>query len=492
MSGVFGNFSTFGPNLNTSDVLNSNTSPFSTASLRMTSIATTKASSIFQTDQPNINYAKVVATVVICVLGVFANLLSMFVIVVLKEYKKAVLYLYVLQLAIADMFFLLIIPFKASQDLHKKWPFSQSVCVGVETMQFLNYNASVLFFVVMSVDRYIAVCHPFSNTLNKFRTMKSAGIIIFCVWSASILFCIPIIQNAVVKGEEPHCLCGNGFEIAKNVNDEQNFCNTLDNKVYELCIEKVTNHDKQLCKKRGFIDELILEFHGNSTDENYDYYEYYENYHEILSNNTEVNYQTENPYKETSIPFMSASQCNYFGQNKQWSNFLIGNFVLLYILPVAVMSIAYGLIIKQVKFSKSSDKSNEKSLKIRNKVTYMSLSLVTAFIICWMPVNVLHMAKIKGINLSAEKGHICTQLSQFASIMAYLNSLFNPLFYSFFGTDFRKRFSRAKRTVKRSISLTNEKQKKNKMVKTRQLSEVSATAVTRMNSKSVSNVKEFN
>ena len=60
----------------------------------------------------------------------------------------------------------------------------------------------------MSVDRYIAVCHPFSNTLNKFRTMKSAGIIIFCVWSASILFCIPIIQNAVVKGEEPHCLCG--------------------------------------------------------------------------------------------------------------------------------------------------------------------------------------------------------------------------------------------------------------------------------------------
>lgn len=53
-----------------------------------------------------------------------------------------------LQLAIADMFFLLIIPFKASQDLHEKWPFSQSVCVGVETMQFLNYNASVLFFVV--------------------------------------------------------------------------------------------------------------------------------------------------------------------------------------------------------------------------------------------------------------------------------------------------------------------------------------------------------
>lgn len=38
----------------------------------------------------------------------------------------------------------------------------------------------------------------------------------------------------------------------------------------------------------------------------------------------------------------------------------------------------------------------------------MSLSLVTAFIICWMPVNVLHMAKIKGINLSAEKVSIVT------------------------------------------------------------------------------------
>ena len=60
----------------------------------------------------------------------------------------------------------------------------------------------------MSVDRYIAVCHPFSNVLNKFRTKKSAGIIIFCVWTASVLFCIPILTHAVVKGEQPYCLCG--------------------------------------------------------------------------------------------------------------------------------------------------------------------------------------------------------------------------------------------------------------------------------------------
>ena len=40
--------------------------------------------------------------------------------------------------------------------------------------------------------------------------------------------------------------------------------------------------------------------------------------------------------------------CNYFDTTESWRNFLMFNFIFLYLLPIVIMSTSYGLIIKKV------------------------------------------------------------------------------------------------------------------------------------------------
>ena len=59
----------------------------------------------------------------------------------------------------------------------------------------------------MSVDRYIAVCHSFSDKLQKLRKKRSALCITLVTWITSILLCIPIGMYSTKSGIEPNCKC---------------------------------------------------------------------------------------------------------------------------------------------------------------------------------------------------------------------------------------------------------------------------------------------
>ena len=44
----------------------------------------------------------------------------------------------------------------------------------------------------------------------------------------------------------------------------------------------------------------------------------------------------------------TSKYCNYFDTSEKWKTFLIINFVFLYLLPILIISITYGLIVKKV------------------------------------------------------------------------------------------------------------------------------------------------
>ena len=75
---------------------------------------------------------------------------------------------YILHLAMADECFLVGIPFLIVTMFMREWPFGTTMCKIYFTTTSINQITSSLFLMVLSADRYIAVCHPISSP--RFRT----------------------------------------------------------------------------------------------------------------------------------------------------------------------------------------------------------------------------------------------------------------------------------------------------------------------------------
>ena len=90
---------------------------------------------------------------------------------------------YILHLAVADECFLAGIPFLIATMTMRQWPFGMTMCKIYYTTTSINQITSSLFLMVLSADRYVAVCHPISSP--RFRTGIIAKIVSLSVWLVS-------------------------------------------------------------------------------------------------------------------------------------------------------------------------------------------------------------------------------------------------------------------------------------------------------------------
>ena len=98
----------------------------------------------------------------VCICGLVGN--SLVIYVVLRFSKMhTVTNTYILHLAVADECFLVGIPFLIATMSFGQWPFGMTMCKIYFTTTSINQITSSLFLMVLSADRYIAVCHPISS-----------------------------------------------------------------------------------------------------------------------------------------------------------------------------------------------------------------------------------------------------------------------------------------------------------------------------------------
>jgi len=165
----------------------------------------------------------------ICISGIVGNSC---VIVVIARYAKTktVTNLYIANLAVADLCFLVGLPLivttsilqrwvfgnygepigsrtQATQGTHlrphtttpstsilKRWVFGDIICRLFFVSTSINWFASMFILTVMSVDRYLAVCWPVASL--RYRTLAIARVVCACVWAASMLAMLPIMIYA--------------------------------------------------------------------------------------------------------------------------------------------------------------------------------------------------------------------------------------------------------------------------------------------------------
>jgi len=144
-------------------------------------------------------YSKVMVTVIYLALflvGTVGNSITAYTLVRKKSLQnlQSTVHYHLASLAFSDLLiFLLCMPIELYNFIwvHHPWAFGGAVCKGYYFLRDACTYATALNIASLSVERYMAICHPFKakSIMSRSRTKK----FISCIWIASFLLAIPMI-----------------------------------------------------------------------------------------------------------------------------------------------------------------------------------------------------------------------------------------------------------------------------------------------------------
>ncbi|KAK9537412.1 hypothetical protein VZT92_005031 [Zoarces viviparus] len=134
---------------------------------------------------------------IIFILGIIGNGL----VVVVMGYQKKLKNMtdkYRLHLSVADLLFVLTLPFWAV-DAFKTWYFGQFLCVSVHMIYTVNLYSSALILAFISVDRYLAVVRATNS--QAIRKLLASKVIYVGVWLPAAVLTVPDMVFARVQNK---------------------------------------------------------------------------------------------------------------------------------------------------------------------------------------------------------------------------------------------------------------------------------------------------
>uniref|UniRef100_A0A8C1TJ14 Urotensin-2 receptor n=1 Tax=Cyprinus carpio TaxID=7962 RepID=A0A8C1TJ14_CYPCA len=138
-----------------------------------------------------------------CLVGVSGNIYTL-VVMCHSMRSAASMYIYIINLALADLLYLLTIPFVVCTHFLKGWYFGDAGCRILISMDFLTMHASIFTLTVMSTERYFAVLKPL-DTVKRSKSYRKA--IALLVWTASLILTLPMIISIQLMTESFKPMC---------------------------------------------------------------------------------------------------------------------------------------------------------------------------------------------------------------------------------------------------------------------------------------------
>ncbi|XP_068600066.1 lysophosphatidic acid receptor 6-like [Brachionichthys hirsutus] len=147
---------------------------------------------------------------------------------------------YMINLVVSDSLFVLSLPFRIVYFIKQEWVFGSVLCKISVALFYTNMYGSILFLTCISVDRFLAIVHPFRS--QAVRTKRNAKLACCMVWVM------------VLSGSVP-----TGFLLdttsPKNANSSANFCfENYSKKQWKAELSKVVVFIETV----GFIIPLLL------------------------------------------------------------------------------------------------------------------------------------------------------------------------------------------------------------------------------------------
>nr|XP_046155460.1 C-C chemokine receptor type 6-like [Oncorhynchus gorbuscha] len=177
---------------------------------------------------------------VICILGLLGNIL---VIVTYAFYKKAksMTDVYLLNVAIADMLFVVALPLIIYNE-QSDWAMGMVACKVLRGAYSVNLYSGMLLLACISTDRYIAIVQ--ARRSFRLRSLIYSRIICAAVWSLALLLSVPtfVYYERYVPA---HSSIGNYYD-----NYDNNNATTLLNLENTIFLEEEEEEDYVVCNFR--------------------------------------------------------------------------------------------------------------------------------------------------------------------------------------------------------------------------------------------------
>ncbi|XP_027788583.2 neuropeptides B/W receptor type 1 [Marmota flaviventris] len=143
---------------------------------------------------------------VICVVGLVGNSAVLYVLLRAPR-MKTVTNLFILNLAIADELFTLVLPVNIADFLLRQWPFGELMCKFIVAIDQYNTFSSLYFLTVMSADRYLVVLATAESRRVAGRTYAAARAVSLAVWGLVTLVVLPFAIFARLDEEQGRRQC---------------------------------------------------------------------------------------------------------------------------------------------------------------------------------------------------------------------------------------------------------------------------------------------
>nr|XP_006112262.1 neuropeptides B/W receptor type 1 [Pelodiscus sinensis] len=128
--------------------------------------------------------------------------------VILRAPKmKTVTNLFILNLAVADELFTLVLPINIADHLLRQWPFGELMCKLIISIDQYNIFSSIYFLTVMSIDRYLVVVATLKSSKVSYRTYRAAKLASLGIWALVSLVISPFAVFAKLHHEQGRSQC---------------------------------------------------------------------------------------------------------------------------------------------------------------------------------------------------------------------------------------------------------------------------------------------
>ncbi|XP_008299475.1 urotensin-2 receptor [Stegastes partitus] len=137
---------------------------------------------------------------IMCAMGVAGNTYTLIITRSAALRRTGSMYVYIVNLALADLLYLSTIPFVVCTYFAHDWLFGEAGCRILLSLDLLTMHASVFILVAMSLERYRAVARPFSAHRSSSRNRRlAAGII----WGLAFVLTLPMMVMIRLREGKP-------------------------------------------------------------------------------------------------------------------------------------------------------------------------------------------------------------------------------------------------------------------------------------------------